>query len=159
PVGGDQGHAQACHGDLSMAVEGIGSSLHLAGIQHTTTRGAGASGATTHASEQHHARQVQPDTATPVLTPAGSALPVEPPPGTDPELWAVLTSEERAYFARVQSLGPLTYSRGERAPALPRGGRIDVQVRDGRTGAGRECGRAAAAAGAAAAGQRLHPDR
>lgn len=111
-----------------MAVEGIGSSLHLAGIQHTTTRGAGASGATTHASEQHHARQVQPDTATPVLTPAGSALPVEPPPGTDPELWAVLTSEERAYFARVQSFGPLTYSRGERAPALPRGGRIDVQV-------------------------------
>jgi hypothetical protein len=60
-------------------------------------------------------------------------VPSTPPPGTDPELWAVLTTEERAYYARVQSLGPLVYGPGNgsvaAAPELAaRGGRIDVRV-------------------------------
>ncbi len=63
-----------------------------------------------------------------------NAVPVEAPPGTDPELWSVLTSEERAFFARASSQGPLTYSRmmaPQQSPApamLPRGGRMDVRV-------------------------------
>jgi hypothetical protein len=63
---------------------------------------------------------------------AESSLPVEPPPGTDPALWSVLTSEERVFFARVRSLGPLTYAPGARVETqgqpLPRGGRLDVRV-------------------------------
>jgi hypothetical protein len=63
-----------------------------------------------------------------------NAVPVEAPPGTDPELWSVLTSEERAFFARASTQGPLTYSRmmaPQQSPApaaLPRGGRMDVRV-------------------------------
>jgi hypothetical protein len=65
-------------------------------------------------------------------TPA-SGLPVEPPAGTDPELWSVLTADERAFFARAGAAGPLTYGRAA-APAAPktppmaRGGRLDVRV-------------------------------
>lgn len=71
--------------------------------------------------------------AAPVQAPgAEGSLPVEPPPGTDPALWSVLTSEERVFFARVRSLGPLTYAPGSRvesqAQPLPRGGRLDVRV-------------------------------
>jgi len=72
----------------------------------------------------------------PLRTPATAAptasLPVEAPPGTDPELWSVLSTEERAYFARAGAMGPLTYGRimtgGE--PTLPnaRGGRLDVRA-------------------------------
>ncbi len=62
-----------------------------------------------------------------------AVIPAEAPAGTDPELWSVLTSEERAYFARTASTGPLTYSKmmtqGDRPTAgLPRGGRVDVRV-------------------------------
>lgn len=63
-----------------------------------------------------------------------NAVPVEAPAGTDPELWSVLTSEERAFFARASTQGPLTYSRlmaPQHSPApaaLPRGGRMDVRV-------------------------------
>ena len=31
------------------------------------------------------------------------------PPGSDPALWSVLTSEERRFFARQAALGPITY--------------------------------------------------
>ncbi|HET9986184.1 MAG TPA: hypothetical protein VFQ38_21465 [Longimicrobiales bacterium] len=60
---------------------------------------------------------------------AASAVPVEAPAGTDPELWSVLTTEERAFFAKFQAAGPLTY--GPKTPAaaekaIPRGGRLDV---------------------------------
>ncbi|HEX9108885.1 MAG TPA: hypothetical protein VF832_16680 [Longimicrobiales bacterium] len=57
-----------------------------------------------------------------------NAVPAEAPAGTDPALWAVLTGEERAYFARFQALGPLTYAPRTPAPtqAIPRGGRLDV---------------------------------
>ncbi|HYV99735.1 MAG TPA: hypothetical protein VE967_19905 [Gemmatimonadaceae bacterium] len=64
---------------------------------------------------------------------AGS-LPVDAPAGTDPELWSILTSEERAFFARSATSGPLTYSKVARAqaPSTPvhtaRGGRVDIKV-------------------------------
>ncbi|HLU24473.1 MAG TPA: hypothetical protein VKZ58_02020 [Longimicrobiales bacterium] len=64
-------------------------------------------------------------------SPSASAVPAAAPPGTDPALWSVLTTEERAYFARVQAMGPLTYRPGagdaSSAPAV-RGGRIDIRV-------------------------------
>lgn len=64
---------------------------------------------------------------------AGTAqeLPVEAPPGTDPELWSVLTGEERRYFAQARAMGPVTYGKGSLGLAelgLQRGGRLDVRV-------------------------------
>lgn len=63
---------------------------------------------------------------------AQSAVPAEAPAGTDPSLWSVLTSEERNFFAKTASLGPLTYGRIKAAtmPAPPsaRGGRLDVRA-------------------------------
>jgi hypothetical protein len=64
---------------------------------------------------------------------AASALPVEPPPGTDPELWSVLSAEERGFFAKAGALGPLTYGRimnQSAQPAMPavRGGRLDIRA-------------------------------
>lgn len=58
-------------------------------------------------------------------------LPLKAPPGTDPKLWSVLTSEERSFFAKAQTMGPLTYNRatGNGAEAaMQRGSRIDVRV-------------------------------
>jgi hypothetical protein len=71
---------------------------------------------------------VQPGAARPAATPAkpatpgavrpqqslatpANALPAEAPSGTDPELWGVLTADERAYFAKTAAMGPLTYGR------------------------------------------------
>lgn len=67
--------------------------------------------------------QAQPETA------RAEALTATPPEGVDPSLWSVLTTEERAYFAKVGSLGPLTYGPTS-SPARPalRGGRVDVTV-------------------------------
>ena len=73
-----------------------------------------------------------------LATPA-NALPAEAPAGTDPELWGVLTSEERAYFAKAATMGPLTYGRvashlntlngiQQAAPPAARGGRLDVRA-------------------------------
>ena len=84
----------------------------------------------------------QRTTATPAQAPSASkgvapaaanAVPVQPPQGTDPELWSVLTQDERAYFAKLGAMGPLTYGRvlsGQmpvQAPAV-RGGRLDVKA-------------------------------
>lgn len=61
-----------------------------------------------------------------------ASLPAEPPPGTDPELWSVLSAEERVFFARIGAMGPLTYGRIANElrsqPAIARGGRIDLKV-------------------------------
>lgn len=58
-------------------------------------------------------------------------LPVEAPPGTDPQLWSVLTAEERQYFAQAKAMGPVTYAPGRLGladMALHRGGRLDVRA-------------------------------
>ena len=90
-------------------------------------------------------RQPAPDTAptrgnaavrrpTSPETPSATSgsLPVQAPQGTDPELWAVLTADERAYFAKLGAMGPLTYGRvlqqQQAAAPMARGGRIDVKA-------------------------------
>lgn len=73
---------------------------------------------------------------TPVRSPeptrGQAALSVEAPPGTDPALWKVLSTEERSFFARVRTMGPLTYGPGSAtggdATGALQGGRIDVRV-------------------------------
>lgn len=71
--------------------------------------------------------------------PAAAASPAQltaqAPEGTDPALWSVLTSDERAFFSRVITSGPLTYSKmaaanTNRPAAMPsiRGGRIDFRA-------------------------------
>lgn len=63
---------------------------------------------------------------------AQSAVPAEAPAGTDPTLWSVLTNDERNFFAKTASLGPLTYGRIKAAtlpePPSVRGGRLDVRA-------------------------------
>ena len=61
------------------------------------------------------------------------ALPAQPPAGTDPELWSVLTADERTHFAKLGAMGPLTYGRilsGQLPATAPtiRGGRLDVKA-------------------------------
>jgi hypothetical protein len=65
--------------------------------------------------------------------PGAQALSVQPPQGTDPALWSVLTQDERSYFAKLGAMGPLTYGRvlsGQMGPSTPhvRGGRLDVKA-------------------------------
>jgi|SRR5579884_683675 len=81
-----------------------------------------------------------PVPATPTQTPANArtgqsaaGVPAEPPPGTDPALWSILSGEERAFFAKAGSMGPLTYGRAfseMKAAQMPasRGGRLDVKI-------------------------------
>jgi hypothetical protein len=59
-----------------------------------------------------------------------AGVPMQAPSGVDPALWSVLTAEERQFFGRLTSMGPLTYGpRSAKAPAgLVRGGRIDRTV-------------------------------
>jgi len=69
--------------------------------------------------------------ARPTQRPAAGPLSDAPPPGTDPALWRVLTTEERAFYAKAQAMGPLTYRPGTASsPTAPpvRGGRLDVRV-------------------------------
>lgn len=64
---------------------------------------------------------------------AGGALPAEAPAGTDPELWKILTSDERQHFATAGARGPLTYghlARSQPPQELPvsRGARLDLRA-------------------------------
>lgn len=62
---------------------------------------------------------------------AAGTLPSQAPEGTDPQLWSVLTADERTFFARARAMGPLTYGpgRGENSQAGPSaGGRIDIRI-------------------------------
>lgn len=120
-----------------MAINPLSNSLaNILGSRPATTAAPGADGARA---------RVQQGATTPTATspaatragaasiaqPAQSSLPVAAPPGTDPELWSVLTGEERAFFARVGSMGPLTYGRlsaAQSAPPAARGVRLDVKV-------------------------------
>lgn len=63
----------------------------------------------------------------------GSAerLPRTAPPGVDPELWSLLSKDERAYLSGFRSAGSLTYgprSAGDGAAAAARGVRVDVRA-------------------------------
>ncbi len=65
--------------------------------------------------------------------PARTSPASDVPPGTDPELWAVLTTEERAHFTRLRSMGPLTYNTSSNADAparsqARRGVRLDIRA-------------------------------
>jgi hypothetical protein len=71
----------------------------------------------------------------PAANPAARALNAEAPTGVDPQLWSVLTSDERAHFAKLSAMGPLTYGRGASAfavadapPPAMRGARLDVRA-------------------------------
>ena len=64
---------------------------------------------------------------------AAAGVPAEPPPGTDPALWSILSGEERAFFAKAGAMGPLTYGRAfseMKSAQIPasRGGRLDVKI-------------------------------
>lgn len=64
--------------------------------------------------------------------PTRDLVPREAPSGTDPALWKVLSTDERAFFARAREMGPLTYGPGQSTepeiPTVLQGGRIDVRV-------------------------------
>ncbi|MBI3568648.1 MAG: hypothetical protein HY084_10675, partial [Gemmatimonadetes bacterium] len=67
-------------------------------------------------------------------TPAAGASGVQAPAGTDPALWSILTNEERNFFARTASAGPLTYSKvmnlqkpGTSGAPPIRGRRLDIK--------------------------------
>lgn len=57
---------------------------------------------------------------------------LEVPRGTDPELWRILSREERDRFARAGAMGPLTYgyliNSGRNDLPVVRGGRLDVKA-------------------------------
>lgn len=108
-----------------MSINGIGAGIGNSGITpgriHTPEREVDAQGV----------RQPRPASPPPEARAAGRGMPTEPPPGTDPVLWSVLTTEERAFFAKAQAIGPLTYGPRARAGAKAapaHGGRIDVRV-------------------------------
>lgn len=72
-------------------------------------------------------------TQTPAALKSAASVPAEPPPGTDPALWSILSSEERGFFAKAGSMGPLTYGRAftdMKAAQMPanRGGRLDIKI-------------------------------
>ena len=74
----------------------------------------------------------RPTREVPAAAEHAQTLPVEPPAGTDPELWSVLSAEERTFFARVGSMGPLTnghlLSSARSDQPVMRGGRLDVKA-------------------------------
>ena len=56
------------------------------------------------------------------------SMPSRAPTGADPEAWALLTSEERAFFDEPAPTGPLTYGRKTVDAALAAlGARLDVR--------------------------------
>ena len=73
-----------------------------------------------------------PTTRTPGTVDVPAAEPVDAAPaGVDPEVWSVLTAEEREFFAVAREMGPITYGRRQEAAndtVLPRGRRLDVRV-------------------------------
>lgn len=69
----------------------------------------------------------------PAANRGAAGVPAEPPPGTDPALWSILSGEERAFFAKAGAMGPLTYGRAfteMKSAQMPvsRGGRLDVKI-------------------------------
>ncbi|MBT8488857.1 MAG: hypothetical protein HKN72_06895 [Gemmatimonadetes bacterium] len=63
---------------------------------------------------------------------AATAVAESPAAGVDPELWAMLSSDERVFYLRNAMTGPLTYGPGvasdaSTSPGSRLGGRIDVR--------------------------------
>lgn len=110
-----------------MSINGIPSPYAAAGIVPGLGRGR-AQDETARAEVATRTPATQPQ----ALAPQGEALPVEAPPGTDPALWSVLNAEERSFFARIRTMGPLTYGPGTSpasdATGALQGGRLDVRV-------------------------------
>lgn len=109
-----------------MSIDGIGSVYANLGIVPGADRPQGGDEARTEV-VQRPGQQTSP--AAPQR--AGDPVPAEAPAGTDPQLWEVLSADERAFFARARALGPLTYApgaRGDRQAAPVRGGRVDLRV-------------------------------
>ncbi len=55
------------------------------------------------------------------------------PDGVDQDLWSVLSKEERSFFMKAGTMGPLTYGRmsSSQTPApapMLRGGRLDIKA-------------------------------
>ncbi|MHB1310460.1 MAG: hypothetical protein ACYC3L_00490 [Gemmatimonadaceae bacterium] len=81
-----------------------------------------------------HALGVSPAPAASSDPRSASSLPVHAPPGTDPALWSILTAEERTFFSRQSTSGPLTYLKmmapnsAPQASAAARGRRLDVRA-------------------------------
>jgi len=119
-----------------MNVNGLPSSLQslLATREQLQAQRPDAQGAA--AAQAQRATTATASTAThakPATQPA--TMSAQAPEGTDPALWSVLTSDERAFFSRVVTSGPLTYSKmaaanTNRPAAMPsiRGGRIDFRA-------------------------------
>jgi hypothetical protein len=108
-----------------MALNGVGGALSGLGLPSLQPRGP---------RESDERKPVTADAkAIPLpakTTDAAAVLSAEAPAGTDPAFWSVLTTEERMFFSKMQSLGPLTYGPASVPPkaAMARGGRIDLKV-------------------------------
>jgi hypothetical protein len=115
-----------------MNLNGIGNLPGMLRPTHTDPRTRVENGQNGHAVPAPAQTAVRPTREATPAAELAQTLPVEPPPGTDPELWSVLSSEERSFFAKVGSMGPLTYghlltsSRSDQ-PVM-RGGRLDVKA-------------------------------
>jgi len=111
-----------------MSIQGISSGYANPAFMPGITRPSGTEEAATQPTPRPEAERVA---VAPAARGTQSAVPTDAPAGTDPSLWSVLTSEERAFFARARSMGPLTYGPGRPESAVPGvqlGGRIDVKV-------------------------------
>ena len=112
-----------------MAIDGINGAYHGPSLTRGPHRRTGTDGARGEAVK----RPAQPaagDAFAVRRAPSGT-VPAEAPRGTDPTLWSVLTSEERAFFTKARAMGPLTYGPGSGrggAAAVLLGGRLDVKV-------------------------------
>lgn len=109
-----------------MSIQGIDGGFGSAGIMPGLPRPENTEGAAT-----RRAERAQERAAAESVTSSAGAVPTEAPHGTDPALWSVLTGEERSFFARARSMGPLTYGPGSSNDSIPGvrlGGRIDVKV-------------------------------
>jgi hypothetical protein len=60
----------------------------------------------------------------PGLRPGGGDVPA----GADPQVWLALSVEERAYFARVEESGPLSYGPSKDGDVLYRGRHLHIKA-------------------------------
>ena len=118
-----------------MSINGISQQPLLPNYGAARPSSAATQQATQQAAQQARAQQTALKPQAPIAGQgaAQGSLPAEAPQGTDPTLWSVLTTEERNFFAKTASLGPLTYSRFKEATTAPtppaaRGVRLDVRA-------------------------------